>query len=232
MMLIAGTTAVKAQSADEIIQKHIEAMGGTENWNKITSMKKVGSMSIQGMEIGYNQTVVNGKGMRVDVSAMGTNGYVIVTPKEGWMYMPMQGVDKVTPLPPEQLKGAAEKLNVRSGMLVDKSAISKSEYVGKDTINNVPCFKVKVTDNDGNTQTDFFDVATYYIVRTEMITKVQDAEQEVSMTFADFKKQPEGIVIPMTMTSPMGVGDIVVKSVEINKPVSDDAFKPGPTDKK
>ena len=226
MMLTAGFTTVKAQTADEIIQKHIDAIGGTDKWNKITSMKKVGSMSIQGMDIGYTQTIVNNKGMRTDISAMGMNGFMIVTPQEGWMYMPMQGMDKVTPIPSDQLKMLGDKLSTKAAMLTDKSGIAKSEYVGRDTVTNIPCFKVKITDNDGNVQTDFFDVATYYLVRTEMTAKTADGEQELASSFSDFKKQPEGIVLPMTMTAPMGVGDIVVKSVEINKPVSDDIFKP------
>ncbi len=228
LMLTAGVTAVKAQTADEIIQKHIDAIGGTDNWNKITSMKKVCSMSIQGMDIGYTETIVNSKLYRTDVSAMGMNGYVIVTPKEGWMYLPMQGMDKVTPVPAEQLKGAGEKMNTRIFMLADKAGIDKSEYIGRDTITNIPCFKVKITNKDGNVQTDYFDAATYYLVRTEMTA----GDQELALSFSDFKKQPEGIVMPMTMTSPMGMGDLTVKSVEINKPVADDAYKPNPTDKK
>ena len=233
MMLIAGFTSVKAQSADEIIQKHITAIGGTDSWNKIKSMKRVGSMTVQGMDIGFTQTVVNDKGMRTDISMMGQNGYVILTPKEGWMYMPMQpGMDKVTPMPADQVKASADKMTVKSGMLADKSGIAKAEFIGKETTNNIACFKLKITDKDGNVQTDFFDASTYYLVRTEMTVKNEDAEQEVAMTFSDFKKQPEGIVLPMTMTSPMGMGDITFKSVEINKPVSDDVFKPSATDKK
>ena len=234
VMLTAGLTTVKAQTADEIIQKHIDAIGGTSNWNKVTSMKKVCSMSVQGMDIGYTETIVNDKLYRTDVSAMGMNGYVIVTPKEGWMYMPMQGMDKVTPIPADQLKMASDKMTTKGAMLADKSSIDKSELVGRDTVTNIPCFKIKITSKDGNVQTDYFDVVTYDLVRTEMSVKGPDGEQELAMSFSDFKKQPEGITIPMTMTSPLGVGDITVKSIEINKPVSDDAFKPSApaTDKK
>ena len=232
VMLAAGISPVKAQTADEIIQKHIAAIGGTEAWNKISTIKRVGSMNIQGMDIGFTQTIANNKGMRTDISAMGTNGYIIMTPKEGWMYMPMQGMDKVTPVPPEMMKGAAEKLNAKAGMLADKSEIAKSEFVGKDTIDKMACLKVKITDKEGNVMTDFFDASTYYLVRTEMTVKKDDNEQEVALSYSDFKKQPEGIVLPMSMTSPLGVGDINFKSVEINKPVGDEVFKPTTPDKK
>ena len=148
--------------------------------------------------------------------------------------MPMQGMDKVTPIPADQLKMASDKMTTKGAMLADKSSIDKSELVGRDTVTNIPCFKIKITSKDGNVQTDYFDVVTYYLVRTEMSVKGPDGEQELAMSFSDFKKQPEGITIPMTMTSPLGVGDITVKSIEINKPVSDDAFKPSApaTDKK
>ena len=36
----------------------------------------------------------------------------------------------------------------------------------------------------------------------------------------------------MTMTSPMGQGDIIFKSVEINKGVNDNTFEPDAVDKK
>ena len=233
-MFIAGITTVKAQTADEIIQKHIDAIGGTANWNKIKSMKKVGSMSMQGMEIGFSLTVVNDKGMRTDINAMGMNGYVILTPKEGWMYMPFQpGMDKVTPMPAEQIKSAQTQLNVKADQLLDKSSITKAEYVGKDTVNNIACLKVKITDKDGAEQTAFFDASTYYIVHSDRKMKGQDdQEQEVAINYSNFQKQPEGIVIPMTVTSPMGQGDITFKSVEINKNYDDSIFKPGADDKK
>ena len=207
MIVTAGFTSVKAQNADEIIQKHIAAIGGADNWNKINSMKKVGSMSIQGMDIGFTLTVVNNKGVRTDINAMGQSGYVIMTPKEGWMYMPFQGVDKVTPIPAEQLKSGAEQMNVKSRMLVDKSEVSKAEFLGKDTLNNAPVYKLKITDKEGNTHTDYFDATTYYIVRTEMTVKAQDAEQELSMVITGVKVKSEIPKVLFFIESAHGIKD-------------------------
>ncbi len=231
-MLVAGITTVKAQNGDEIIDKHIKAMGGTENWNKVQSMKLTGSMNAGGMEIGMTQTIVTNKGMRMDMSVMGQNCYTIVTPTEGWMYMPIQGSDKVIPLPADKVKLSQDKLNIKNGQLVDKSLISKSEYIGMDSVNSVSCYKVKVTDKDGNTQTAFFDASTYYLLRSELTMKIpgQDEEQEVGANFSNFQKQKEGIVYPMTVGTPQG--DLVFKTIELNKPVDDGIFKPTTPDKK
>ena len=220
----AGISA-KAQTAEQVLQKHIDAVGGTDNWNKIKTVKLTGTMSQGGMDIGMTETIVNEKGIRMDISAMGQSGYMIITPKEGWMYMPFGGQTKVTEIPAEQLKASQDQFNYKNNQLVDKSMITKVSLDGMDTINSVACHKLKVVGKDGSEQTCFIDTKTFYMVRVEKKLKAGDEEQDASVTFSNFVKQPEGVTIPMTM-SPMGQGDITFKTAEFNKPVDDKIFKP------
>ncbi len=222
-MAVTGYTTY-AQTADEIIQKHIEAVGGTKIWDNIKSVKLKGAMSAQGMEIDMTQTIVENKGMRVDINAMGQAGYTIITPTEGWMYMPFMGQTKPEALPADQLKSQQSKISFRNNMLVDKSQITKSSLAGKDVVNKIACYKLKVTDKDGGEQTCFIDQTTYFLVRTEMKIKLQDDDQDVAVNYSDFKKQPEGITVPMTYGTPQG--DLKYKSIEINKTVDEAIFKP------
>jgi len=68
-------------------------------------------------------------------------------------------------------------------------------------------------------------MSTYYIIRKEQKIKgADDAEQEVGTNFSNFKKQTDGVVIAMTVSSPQG--DITFTSVEINKPIDDKIFVP------
>ena len=225
VLLVSGISTVKAQNGEEILTKHITAVGGTAKWDGIKSAKMVGSMSMGGMEISITQTILTDRAMRMDISAMGMNGYTIITPNEGWMYMPFQpGMDKVTPIPADQIKASHDKLNMKGGYLVDRSKLKTVEYVGKDTVNSVPCYKIKVVDNEGNEQVAYIDMATYYLVRSELKVKVQDQEQEVDASYSNFQKLPEGIVLPMTVSAAQG--DITFKTVELNKPVDEKIFKP------
>lgn len=220
-LIVAG--AASAQTADEIIQKHIDAIGGAANWNKIQSMKVTGSMSAQGMEMSFSQTLLNDKGVRRDMSAMGSTGYIIVTPTAGWMYMP--GMDKPTSMPEDQVKASKSMLNVRAEQIADKSVIGKAELLGRDTVNSASCYKVKITSKDGNEMTAYFDAATYYLVRNETKIQMQGQDQEVAVTYSNFKKQPEGITIP-TAVNMGGAADVTYKTIEINKPVDESIFKP------
>ncbi len=216
-----------AQSADEVINKHIAAMGGEKALSQIKTLKMSGSINAQGMEFPTSQTMVDNQGMRMDFSIMGMDCYVIVTQKEGWMYIPVQpGMDKVTAMPEEQLKQAKSKLNIRNMWLTDRSMIKKAELDGKDTVNSIPCVRLKVTDKDGFEQIAHFDESTYYLIRTELNVQAGEESRDISVTFSNFEKQPDGIVIPMKRSDPMMGGEVVYKTVEINKAVPETIFKP------
>src|SRR5580704_5992470 len=84
VILTSCLATVQAQTADDILDKHQKAIGGVDNWDKIKTVKMVGTMSQQGMDIDITQTLVMGKAMRVDISMMGMSGFQIVTDKAGW----------------------------------------------------------------------------------------------------------------------------------------------------
>ncbi|PQJ09336.1 hypothetical protein CJD36_018990 [Flavipsychrobacter stenotrophus] len=219
-----GLSAYAQKTGDEVIQKHIDAIGGEKNWDKIKSVKMVGAMSAQGMEIAVTQTIVNDKAMRMDIALMGQNGYMIYTDKSAWQFMPFAGDTKPKELPADQVAASKDKLNFKNTVMANKAMISKATLDGTDTINSAACYKVKITGKDGNESVCYFDAKTFYLVKQDAKVKVQDEEQEVSYTFSNFKKQPEGVVIPMTYGTPQG--DIVFKTVEINKKIDEKLFLP------
>ena len=72
-----------AQTADEIIDKHITAVGGLDSWKKVNSMVSTGTLQIQSAEIALSQTILNNKGSRLDISAMGMNEAGLTKPSLG-----------------------------------------------------------------------------------------------------------------------------------------------------
>ncbi len=226
LLLLCSAMAAHAQSAADVVQKHINAIGGGKNWEKVNTLKMTGSMSVQGAEIQFTQTQVQGKGLRVDISAMGMKGYSILTNKDGWVYMPFQpGMEQVTPLPEDQVAGSQGKLNIKNAYLADTAAMGIVEYLGKDTVNKAVCHKLKLTDRYQNVQTAYIDAASYYLVRTVATIKTPDGDQEMAVNYSNFKKLPEGVVMPHTVSGMMG-GDVVYSKIEINKPVPETVFAP------
>ncbi len=221
--MLLGSFTMTAQSADEIMTKHIEAMGGS-SWSKVTSMKKTTSMSMQGMEMQMTETRLKDKGFRTDISVMGTENYVILTPTAGWSYMPMQGATKAEPLKAEDMKDAKTQMAIADELAGYKDQGIKAEYVGKEDINGKSAHKLKLVDKDGDATTVFIDAATFYKVRDTRKESSPQGEIELTTNYSEFKKFPEGIVVAMKASNEYQ--EVTVKDVEINKPVDEKIFSP------
>jgi len=213
-----------AQTVDEIVNKHIEAIGGADAWKKVNSMVSTGSLKVQGADIGMNIAVLNGKGSRTDISAMGMNGYMIVTPTAGWNFMPFQGQKTPEPITADDLKEAQEALDVQGNLLDYKAKGHSIELLGKDDVDGVEAFKIKETLKSGKVETIFIDPKTYYIIRSISKQKANGKESDVTTNLSNYQKLPEGIMVPMSITLPFG--EMTLSKVELNKPIDENIFKP------
>ncbi len=223
--LLAGNIAATAQNADEIMSKHVAAVGGIDNWNKIKTIKLTGTMNQGGYDISITQTVEVGKALRMDISAGGMTGFQIVTTTQGWMYMPFMGATKIDTMKPEMVKAAQKQLDVKGSQMLDYKANGiKADYEGKDSVSGTACYKIKIVDKEGNESMSYFDCGTYYLLRTESKVKQDDQEQEVSVQYNNYKKLDEGIVLPGSIVA-QGA-EITFKTMEINKPIDPSTFVP------
>jgi len=221
---VAALSFTYAQTADEVVNKHIEAVGGAEAWKKVNSMVTEGTMQIQGADIGVNLTVVNGKGSRQDISAMGMNGYQIITPTEGWNFMPFQGQKAAEPVTADDLKTSQDQLDIQGSLMDYKAKGHTLEYIGTEDIEGVEAIKLKETLKGGKIQTIYLDPKTYYITRVVTKQKANGKEFDVTTNLSNYQKLPEGIVVPMSVQLPFG--ELTVTKVEINKPIDEKIFKP------
>lgn len=222
-------TITNAQSADEIINKHVNAIGGMDNWKKVSSMVQTGNMSVQGAEIQMKRSIIHKTASRTDISLMGMTGYQIVTNTEGWSYMPFQGAATVEAMTADQVKDQQDELDIQ-GVVIDYAAKGHSAaFIGKEDVDGTECFKIKMTLKGGKTQTLFFDPATYYIIKAVSTISANGQEAEVATSFSNYQKHSSGIVLPMSTTVPMGPGfnaDLTIESVEVNTTLDASLFKP------
>ena len=216
---------VNAQTVDEVVDKHIEAMGGKEKLSTLKSVRMETNLSVQGMEIPVVTTKVHNVGQRVDISAMGMEGYVINTPTAGSTFMPFMGQSAAEAMPEDQVKQGAEELDLQGALCNYKEKGHTVELVGKEAVDGTECFKIKLTTKGGITRTHFIDPKNYYVIRTIAKANVNGQEMEVTYNFGDFKKTEDGFVFPYTIGGAFGQGDMTVTKIEVNKPVDEKIFK-------
>jgi hypothetical protein len=220
-----SASIVHAQTADEVVTKHIEATGGADAWRKVNSLKTEGMLTVQGnIQIPVVITQLHNKGMRAEFSVMGQNAYQIMTPTAGWNYMPFQGHTKPEPSTADQVKDAEDDLDAQ-GSLVDYKAKGHSvALIGKEDFEGVEAHKLQLTLKGGKVMTMLIDPKTFYVLKMSSKQNVNGQEVESSFTMANYKKLPEGIVVPMSITRPEG--EMVITKVTVNGPVDEAIFKP------
>ena len=224
MVAMLVTVFTFAQTAEEIVAKHIEAVGGAAAWKKVNSIYYEGKMTVQGAEINVTITALNGKGSRQNISVMGMTGYQIVTPTAGWNFMPFQGQTTAEAMTADELKQSADDLDVQGKLIDHKSKGHTVEYLGKDDVEGTECFKLKITTKAGNVETIFIDPKSYYVVRSVAKRTANGQESDVPTDLSNYQKLPEGIVVPFSITLPFG--ELVISKAEVNKQIDESTFKP------
>lgn len=220
------TLASHAQTADEIVNKHIEAMGGKDKIKDIKSIYTEGVMNVMGNEAPVTTTILNGKGFKSEVDFNGQKIVQVVTDKNGWAINPMMGSTDPQKMPDEQYNTSKDEIFV-GGPLYNYAAKGyKVDLAGRESVNNVNAYKLNVTNGD-NTTTLYLDPNTYYIVKAVKKFSVNGQEGEVSTVFSDYKKTDNGFVLPYSteITLPQGFSiSSTVKKVDINKDIDPKIF--------
>ena len=218
------SVAVFSQNLDEIVKKHIEAIGGKENWAKVKSLKMESSMKANGAEIKVTIYQVDKKAMRQNIALMGMEGYSILTNTEGWSYMPFQGQTKPEAMTADDVKKAQDGLNLQDDFITYKELNKKLELIGKDDVDGTECFKLKMIDKDATETTYYIDPSNYYVIKETNKMMVNGKEMENSTMFSNYKKLPEGIVYPYNIGG--GWGETEITNLTINPTLEESLFKP------
>lgn len=213
-----------SQTVDEIVKKHIDAIGGKDNWAKVKSMKTEMKMKANGADILVTIYQVDKKAMRQNIALMGMEGYSILTNTEGWSYMPFQGQTKPEPMTADDVKKAQDGLSIQNDFITYKELNKKLEYVGKDDVDGTECFKLKMTDKEGIESTYYIDPSNYYVIKETTKMTINGKEMENSTSFGNYKKTPEGIVYAFSIMG--GWGDTEITALTINPKIDEALFKP------
>jgi outer membrane lipoprotein-sorting protein len=217
---------LQAQSVDEVINKHVDAIGGAANWKKVNSVKSEATLSVQGMDIPLTMYQVHNKGMKQEFTVMNMSAFTIMRPDSGWNYMPFQGQTAPEPMTEEMIKMGKDQLDIQGEFLDYAAKGHKVELLGKEDVDGVEAFKVKRTTKLGNESVYFIDTKNYYVIRVNSKATVNGQQIESVTNFSNYQKLPEGIVMPFTMESSSIPAPITFKKIEVNPNIPDSVFKP------
>lgn len=220
--------SVAAQTADEIVSKYVQKIGGMEKLRAIKSMRSTGKFNGGG---GFEAVVVNENKrpnmVREEFALQGLSAVNAYDGKNGWKINPFQGKKDSETLGEEELKQVVEDSDF-DGPLVNYAAKgNKVEFVGKEEYEGSDVFKLKVTLANGTVKYYFLDTDYYVPIKIETKQINRGSEYEFETVLGDYK-EAGGIYFPFSVESGLkgsqNRSSITFEKIEINPAVADSRF--------
>jgi Predicted Zn-dependent peptidases len=210
----------------EVIAKYITAIGGSEELKKINSISSTGEMTMHGMNLSMVEKKMSPNMSMVEMSM---NGQTIVhrsfDGKNGYQ----EQMGNKQPLSAEEVaenehaKGLFPQLFYSEpGYILEMAGMEK--VAGKDA------YKINVTSPAGTKSTEYYDVETGYLVRSDKTSKIKDQDVQRTVENSNFKKVGN-VLFPFTnsvsVQTAAGNQDFVIEinDIKLNEGVKVEDFK-------
>ena len=219
----------KLPTAETVINKSIEALGGQAEFDKIHNRVTKGTLEVVGQPSKISLTIYeaapNKQYSLTDVPGMGK----VESGSDGDVCW------QVTPAGPSILEGTDRALALRQATFNDllhwKQLYQKVECVAQEPVDDRPCYKLVMTpaEGQGEPETVYYDSKTYLPVKTVMTMKGPMGEATREGVPSDYKKV-DGILLPAKLTQTLKAGPmsqtvaVTFDSIEQNVELPADRF--------
>lgn len=216
------------QTAEEILEKMIEAQGGRKVLENIKDITFSGSMEMIQMAMSGSMTVYRKEPnkMRSDIEMMGMMITQAFDGKTAWIINPQTGSTEEMPE-----KAAAyikrEALGFDALLHPEKYGITIASK-GKEKIEDKDYFVLEQTFSDGHKATLYVDSETYLTYKTKATTLNQmGVEVEAESIISDYQ-EVDGLMFPHSIKAFQDAQEfmnITITEVSINSDLEDSLFK-------
>jgi len=189
VLALALASPVHAQTADELIAKNIKAKGGMDKIKAMKSLRATGHMALgPEMEAPFVMTLKRPNEMRMEFTLQGMTGVQAYDGKNAWTVMPFMGKKDPEAMSADDTKMVAEQSDF-DGPLVDyKEKGNVVELVGREQVEGVNAYKLKVTRKDGEIRYIYLDPDAYLEIKTEATRLIRGTPMDVETTIGDYKE--------------------------------------------
>jgi len=216
-----------AQTADDVINKYIDAIGGMDKISAIKSMVQTGTFGGGGMEFPVTMTYKRDNKVRMDISFQGNSQIQAFDGTTAWQINPWAGKKDPEKMPAEGVKRMKEMSDFEGALVNYKSKGYTAELMGKEDMEGTEVYKIKLTDKDNDVTYYYLDASSYLLLKESSKRKIKEKEIEQDTYYGNY--QPNGGVMMAMSIEFKQKGDDqsqkgTVTKIEINPEVDDAIF--------
>lgn len=223
-----------AQTADEIIEKHLAATGGRASLSKLTTRVSTGTISLssplgelKGTVEQYNKKPNKTRTLiKVDLSAVGAGQMVSDQRFDGTDGFVLDALNGNRQITGDQLE-AMRVGSFPTPLLTYKEAGATAELTGREKVGTSEAYVVQLKPKTGPGTRLFFDVQSFMLVRTAISINVPQLGGPIEqiVDFSDFR-DVDGVKIPFAIKSSNALQTIssTLTGVKHNTEIDDSSF--------
>lgn len=212
----------------EILEKHVEAIGGEESWKKHKGVRMVGTFDMPAFgltgDVLINMQAPNKRAMVINVEGMGeikqgTNGVV------AWNTQ-MPGT------PPTILEGEDAEDEIKEadfyGDVYPRKKYASAETVGEFTLDDKKVYKVKLETTDGDHLEAMFDIETGLMLRQSFKSSEDDTSFSTETLFKSYEDLGDGVMMAnvLEIVTPQFTQTITMTEIELDPEFDSTTFDP------
>jgi hypothetical protein len=229
LVLVGWTGVARAQSVDEIVARHVQALGGIERLRAIRTLRMSGRVTAGGgREALVVREILRPDKIRTEFTLQGVTGVYAFDGARGWKVSPFEGSFAPAPMDDEEANQVADQADIE-GPLVDWRAKGhRVELKGKETVDGRELYELEVTLKSGRTVTQFLDSKTHLRARAISERLVRGNPVEIETTFDDYRSV-EGVSFPHSIETgaagrPRRLG-IRIEEIVVNPSLDEAGFR-------
>jgi len=221
----AASAGAALPTADEVVDKYANAIGGKEAYEKLNSRLSKGTFELPAM--GASGSIeMQAKAPNKTISIIDIPGFGVISRSydgtTAWSQDPQTGIRELTGNELAlQKRGADFFQAVRL-----KELYPKREVKGKEKVGEREAYLVEAVPSEGGPVKMYFDTENGFLTKIQLDVETPQGTLDVQTMLGDYK-EVDGVKLPFTMRQVAGALEFVIKIQEVkhNVPIDDEKFK-------
>jgi hypothetical protein len=192
--------SASSQTAEELVNKNIEAKGGMEKIKAIKTVRMTGKLIVQGLTATYGQENMRPNLVRETTTLQGMTAVQAYDGSTGWQIQPFGGRKDPELMGEDDMRDLLIDSDF-DGPLVDfKAKGNVVEFLGHDMVDGDDALRLKVTLKDGDIIYYYLDPDTYLEIRKETQEFIRGSVRENAANLGSYKPVA-GVMFPFSIAS-------------------------------
>jgi len=222
------TLLANAQTAEELIQKNIEAKGGLEKLKAIKSIRITGKLIGGG---GFTAATVQENArpnlVRETFSLQGMTAVTAYDGTTGWQVQPFGGHKDPELMGEDDLRDLLLDADFDGPLVGYKEKGNTVEYLGHDVVDGDDALRLKLTLKDGDIIYYFLDPDTFLEIRKEVQEFIRGSIRESVLEMGSYKPVA-GVMYPYSISQGSKANPsqqtTAIEKIEVNVPIDQSDF--------